>query len=55
MLVIDSYEWLVEVAIMNRHGTQSFGKLLTCYDGPGEHIQRVVEANQILVNIHYKN
>ena len=39
----------------NRNGTQSFGNLQTQNDRPGEHLKLVVEANQILENIHYKN
>ena len=32
-----------------------FGISQTHCDGPGEHLKCVAEANQILVNIHYKN
>ena len=42
------YEWLGEVATRNRNGTQSFGNLQNHYDGPGEHLTSVAEANQIL-------
>ena len=45
MLGIDGYEWLREVAMSNMNGTQLFGKLRTHYDGPGEHLKRVVEVN----------
>ena len=31
-----------------------FGISQSHYDGPGEHLKCVAEANQILVNIHYK-
>ena len=55
MLSTDGYEWLGEVYIRNRNNTQSFGNLRTRYDGPGEHLKIVSEANHILENIHYKN
>ena len=55
MLCKDGYEWLGEVATRNRKGTQYFGNLQTNYDGPGYHLKRVAEENQILENIHYKN
>ena len=55
MLGTDSYEWLIEVAMRNRSGTQSFGNLRIDYDGPGGHLKGVAKANQILENIHYKN
>ena len=35
MLGTDGYQWLGEVAMSNRNGTQSFGNLRTHYDGPG--------------------
>ena len=55
MLVTDGYEWLAEVAMGNRNGTQLFGKLLTHYDGTGENLKCGSESDQILENIHYKN
>ena len=55
MLGTDGYEWLVEVDTSNKNGTQSFGKLRTNYDAPGEYLKRVAEVNHILENIHYKN
>ena len=48
-------ECLVEIAMSNSNGTQSFGNLRTHYDGPGEHLKCVSKANQILENIYYKN
>ena len=51
----DRYEWLGEVAMRNRNGKQSFGNLRTHYDGPGEHLKLVAEANHILEKIYYKN
>ena len=38
----------------NMNGPQTFQNLRTHYDGPGEHLQRVTEANQIFDTIHYK-
>ena len=55
MICTYGYEWLGEVATRNRKGTQYFGNLQTNYDGPGYHLKRVAEENQILVNIHHKN
>ena len=39
----------------NRNGTQAFQNPRTHYDGPGEHLKRVTEANQIIDAIQYKN
>ena len=55
MLGTDVYEWLGEVSMRNRNGTQLFRNLQTHYDGPREHLKRVAKANQILGNIHNKN
>ena len=55
MLGTDGYEWLGEVAMRNRNCTQLFGNLQNHYDGSGEHLKRVDEANHILENIYYKN
>ena len=55
MIATYGYEWLGEVSIRKSNGTQSFGNLITHYDVPGEHLKRVTEANQILVNICYNN
>ena len=55
VLGADVYEWLGEVAMRNRNGTQLFGNLQTHYDGPVEHLKHVSKANHILETIHYKN
>ena len=55
MLGTDGYEWLGEIAVRNGNGTQALQNLRTHYDGPGEYLKRVAEANQILETIHYKN
>ena len=48
MIVIEGYDGLGEVYMRNIHGTQSFGKLRTHYNGPGDHLKRVDKENQIL-------
>ena len=55
MLVTNGNEWLGEIAMKNRNGTQAFQNLRTHYNGSGEHLKRVAEANQILDSIYYKN
>ena len=55
MLGTNGYEWLGEVSMRNRKGTHFFGNLKTHYNVPGEQLKHVAEANQISVNIHYKN
>ena len=55
MIGTDGYDWLGEVDMRNRNGTQLFGNLRKHYDGLGAHLKRVTKANHILEKIHYKN
>ena len=55
MLGTAGCEWLWEVAVRNRNGTQYFENLQTHYDGLGKYLKRVVKANHILENIHWNN